>query len=252
MTAGTSSVVERFGTVAEPYDRGRPPYPDELYAALECLTGIRLAGAMVADVGAGTGIATRGLLARGARVVAVEPGARMVKLLRAHDPSTAAIRGNGNALPLRDSAVDIVAYAQAWHWVDPYQGLLEARRVLKGGGALAAWWNVPDRSATWLAEHERRVAASCPERAARRSAPLEKMAPAHGFQVRTARTRWSRTIPLAVFLASVRSTSYVAALRPREADALIAEERDRLEAVFPGGEVTEPLVTGVVVARKVG
>ena len=56
-----------FGTVADLYDAARPGYPTQLFDAL----GMP-AGRTVIDIGAGTAIATQELLARGAKVVAVD------------------------------------------------------------------------------------------------------------------------------------------------------------------------------------
>jgi 16S rRNA A1518/A1519 N6-dimethyltransferase RsmA/KsgA/DIM1 with predicted DNA glycosylase/AP lyase activity len=53
-----------FATVVDEYDTGRPGYPAGVYDALG-----PLAGAVVLEGGAGTGIATRALLDRGAHVV---------------------------------------------------------------------------------------------------------------------------------------------------------------------------------------
>ncbi|MDP8909239.1 MAG: hypothetical protein M3N47_09035, partial [Chloroflexota bacterium] len=57
-----------FETVADQYDAARPSYPDEVFEALVPLEGLKLL-----DVGAGTGIATRALIARHADVIAVDP-----------------------------------------------------------------------------------------------------------------------------------------------------------------------------------
>ena len=54
-----------FESVADEYDTGRPGYPDGVFDALGPVAGLA-----TLDVGAGTGIATRALIARGARVVA--------------------------------------------------------------------------------------------------------------------------------------------------------------------------------------
>jgi hypothetical protein len=54
----TSMPGSRFDPVADDYDAGRPSYPDEFFAAVEEITG-PLAGQLVLDGGAGTGIATR-------------------------------------------------------------------------------------------------------------------------------------------------------------------------------------------------
>jgi 2-polyprenyl-3-methyl-5-hydroxy-6-metoxy-1,4-benzoquinol methylase len=66
-----------FDSVATEYRNARPSYPDVLYNIVAELVG-GLAGKAVADVGAGTGIATSALAARGASVVAVEPSRAML------------------------------------------------------------------------------------------------------------------------------------------------------------------------------
>ncbi|MGC5412996.1 SAM-dependent methyltransferase, partial [Streptomyces sp. DT225] len=63
-----------FDRAAAQYAAARPSYPDALFDAVEDIAGRPLRGARALDVGAGTGISTRRLLDRGARVVAVEPG----------------------------------------------------------------------------------------------------------------------------------------------------------------------------------
>ena len=68
---------ERFSNRVDDYVRCRPGYPAALFerlAAHGCLD----AGSLVVDVGSGTGILSRGLLAAGgARVVGIEPNAAM-------------------------------------------------------------------------------------------------------------------------------------------------------------------------------
>jgi SAM-dependent methyltransferase len=83
-----------FGSVAETYDRVRPgPAP-------EALDWLVPDGCEVAvDLAAGTGLFTRELLGRAARVVAVEPDPRMREVLgRA---STSRIRGSGSTATTR-------------------------------------------------------------------------------------------------------------------------------------------------------
>jgi ubiquinone/menaquinone biosynthesis C-methylase UbiE len=65
-----------FETVAETYERGRPPYGDEAIAWIAERLGIG-PGRRVLDLAAGTGKVARQLLPLGAEVVAVEPGDQM-------------------------------------------------------------------------------------------------------------------------------------------------------------------------------
>lgn len=73
----TTPQARSFDRAASAYAAHRPSYPPELFDAVEDLAGRPLRGADVADIGAGTGLATALLHARGARVVAVEPGPAM-------------------------------------------------------------------------------------------------------------------------------------------------------------------------------
>ena len=140
----TSARALSFNAAAAQYAANRPSYPPALFDAVEELAGRPLKGARVVDVGAGTGIATALLHARGAEVLAVEPGAGMAAEFRRRCPTSPLVRGNGNALPLADAHADLVTYAQAWHWTDPARSVPEALRVLR-----------PGRRAGALVEHRR-------------------------------------------------------------------------------------------------
>jgi ubiquinone/menaquinone biosynthesis C-methylase UbiE len=237
------TVAAVFGAVAGAYAAARPGYPARLYERLAELAGRRLEGALIADVGAGTGIAARQLRDRGAHVVAIEPSEGMLAELVASSPGVRVVRGDGNALPLRDRSVDFVTYAQAWHWTNPDLAVPEFQRVLRPGGAFAAWWNLTDRGERWAREQEQRLIAACPTyhqaRAryptARRGDPAARP---YGLPMRTAEFHWTRRLPLAAHLANLHSKSYVAELGSGAATFLEAERAALLED-FPDGVVTE-------------
>jgi SAM-dependent methyltransferase len=237
-----------FDALVDQYDAARPSYPDGLYDALPPLDG-----ALVADVGGGTGISTRGLLARGADVVAYDIGPKMLQRLRANgSPGPGALRGvvvaDGHALPARDGTFDLVTYAQAFHWMRQPEAAREARRVLKDNGALAVWWNNTAARDTpwWRARQEM----------------LERLNPSYHHDYRSEDphlgevfadvTRhdiaWVRRIAIEDYVTFLASTSYVAALGPR-LEEFLAAQRDVLTDAFPGGVVTEPYVTRLWVAR---
>src|SRR5690348_10963933 len=85
MTGLPGSTGRRYGKVfdeiAAEYDRHRPAYPDELVDQACQLAGIGR-GDHVLEVGCGSGQLTRGLLARGLRVTALEPGKTLIALAR--------------------------------------------------------------------------------------------------------------------------------------------------------------------------
>jgi SAM-dependent methyltransferase len=135
-----------FAEVAAAYERGRPEYPVE---AIRWLVGNEPCD--VVDLGAGTGKLTRGLLALGHRVVAVEPLAEMRGELEHAVPGARALAGSAEAIPLPDAAADVVATGQAFHWFDHEQALPEIARVLRPGGRLALVWNTRDDRDPWMA-----------------------------------------------------------------------------------------------------
>jgi len=127
----------RFHDRAEDYARYRPGYPDDAVSAL--LLGLP-AACTVADIGAGTGILSRLLAARGARVLAVEPNAAM-RAAAAHHPNVHWSDGTAEATRLSDASIDLVTIAQAFHWVDVAPTLREFARILRPHGRLAILWN---------------------------------------------------------------------------------------------------------------
>jgi len=233
-----------FGDVAGAYAAARPDYPAELYRVLAALAGRPLDEAIVVDVGAGTGIAARQMRDRGARVLAVEPSEGMLGELVAASPGVQVIRGDGNALPLRDGIADFVTFAQAWHWLSPGRAMPEAWRVLRPGGTMAAWWNLTARVQRWEVEQEERLVAACPGyREGRDRYPgargTDVVALPTGAPIQTAEFGWSRRVPLDVHLANLNSKSYVASLGRDDAAAFLATERAALRAWFPGEMITE-------------
>ncbi len=144
-----------FDQQAEAYDRFRPTYPD---AVIDELLGPVPAGLDVLDVGCGTGIASRQMAQRGAKVLGVELAPRMAEIARGHgvDVEIAAFE----AWDAAGRTFDRVTSAQAWHWLDLPIATAKAASVLRPGGKLCLIWNAgcqPDDLADALEEVYARV-----------------------------------------------------------------------------------------------
>ena len=127
-----------FDGVAEEYDRERPSYPPELIeAAVE--RGALTAGDPVVEVGCGTVLLTAGLVAKGLRVDAVDPGENMIQLAWRRVGEGAAVRfhhGRFEDVALPESAFAAVFSATAFDWVEPEIGWARAAGLLRPGGIL--------------------------------------------------------------------------------------------------------------------
>jgi SAM-dependent methyltransferase len=139
-----------FDQQAEAYDRFRPTYPDAL---IDELLGPVPAVLNVLDVGCGTGIASRLMAQRGAKVLGVELAPRMADIARSHgiEVEIAAFEGWDAA----GRTFDRVTSAQAWHWLDLPIATAKAASVLRPGGRLGLIWNAgsqPDDLADALEE----------------------------------------------------------------------------------------------------
>jgi SAM-dependent methyltransferase len=135
-----------FADVAAAYERGRPEYPED---AVRWLAGDEPKD--VVDLGAGTGKLTRGLIALGHRVTAIEPLPEMLEMLVASSPGAFASLGSAEVIPLPDESADVVTCAQAFHWFDHAAALPEIARVLRPNGRLALVWNTRDDREGWVA-----------------------------------------------------------------------------------------------------
>jgi SAM-dependent methyltransferase len=243
-----------FDALATEYDAARPSYPDGLYDALDELAG-PLDGALVAEVGAGTGISTRGLLSRGADVVAYDLAPNMLERLRANgSPGPGALLGaavaDAHALPLRDGVADVVTYAQAFHWVRGPEAAREAARVLRPDGALALWWNnSAAQDEPWWQRQQDALEAVIPtyDRGYRAHDVPAGLHTAFD-SVETAEVPWVRLLDVETYVTFLASKSYVASLGDRTAPFL-DEQRAVLTEAFPDGTVEEPYVTRLWVAR---
>jgi SAM-dependent methyltransferase len=133
-----------FGMDADGYDMARPDYPAGIFDQLS-----RRAGTLHAlsgfEIGPGTGIATRALLARGvAALVGYEPdkalAARVVE--RIDDPRLRICTSSFEGNRAQTASFDFGVAATSFHWLAADIAYPEVRRLLKPGGQWGMWWNV--------------------------------------------------------------------------------------------------------------
>lgn len=135
-----------FSQKAADYRMARPAYPAVWFESL-VTEGLLFPDALVADIGAGTGLLTASLLDRGVKVIAVEPNDEMRAACEAWLGGRANFRvvaGTAAATTLEENSVDLVTAAQAFHWFDVDESRREFLRILKPGGQVALVWNDRD------------------------------------------------------------------------------------------------------------
>ena len=157
MSDAAKSPMERFSDRVENYVRHRPGYPPQILGVLQSHAGLR-GGAVVADIGSGTGISTELLLRTGATVMAVEPNAAMRgaaerKLLGF--TGFCSVEGSAQETTLFADTVDLVTAFQAFHWFNTPETRTEFSRILKPEGKIALVWNERRLESTnFLKEYE--------------------------------------------------------------------------------------------------
>jgi SAM-dependent methyltransferase len=166
MSAMPGDPTERFSSRVANYVRYRPSYPAAAIALLRAHCGLR-PGARVADLGSGTGILTRLLLAAGAEVFGVEPNEGMrgaAEVLLKGVAGFHSVRGTAEATTLPGDSMDLLVAGQAFHWFKVEAARNEALRVLRAGGYGALLWNEhPSEGSAFLGDFERVARAHAPE-----------------------------------------------------------------------------------------
>jgi SAM-dependent methyltransferase len=233
-----------FGAVADDYDRLRPGPPEE---AVDWLLPSRCDVAV--DLAAGTGLLTRVLARKVARVVAVEPDGRMAAVLRAHSPGVHVIQGRGEALPMPDASADGVFVSSAWHWMDPDRAVPEIARVLRDGGRFGVVWSSLDREVGWLRELRRLSSPDADQAAAHsedqprsrhRDVTLPEGSPFGN--IRTASFRLTRPMAVGDLVDLLATYSGVITARPEDRAAGLARARAALQEQFPdAAEIDVPI-----------
>jgi SAM-dependent methyltransferase len=239
--------VVSFESVVDEYEQGRPTYPAGVYDALGSIEGLR-----VLEGGAGTGIATRELLRRGARVVPFDVGPDILGRAVRRSPGLAAVVADGARLPFRDGCADLTCFAQSWHWLDPDRRCQEAARVLAPRGRWAGWWSHARADGQpWFESYWSALESASVARKEHREIDWgDGLARSGVFHVEDRVTvPWVREVSVDHWLTDQASHSYVAALDTAARGALMVELRHIVTDAFPTGAMDVPYETWLWIAR---
>jgi 2-polyprenyl-3-methyl-5-hydroxy-6-metoxy-1,4-benzoquinol methylase len=144
-------LTARFDELMDDYDLGR-----RIDVLVDSFLGAAtIHGKLVLDAGCGVGGITRALVAKGARVVALDIGPQLAATTRARCGCNAVV-GTLTAMGLAADSFDTVVSSEAIeHTPDPIRSVLELYRVVKPGGHLVLstpnrLWQAPVRAASAL------------------------------------------------------------------------------------------------------
>lgn len=241
--------TSRFSDRVADYVKFRPTYPNAaIDAALQNTPNPEQLTA--ADVGAGTGISSRLLAARGVRVFAVEPNEAMASEIGTSERITW-VRGTAECTNLPTNSVDVVVCAQAFHWFRHAEALSEFHRVLRPGGWVALIWNIRDESDPLTAEYTQAIRSVIGSEPAEMRGFEESVLDTNGFarreSVAVPHEQW---LDVAGFIGRATSASYVPKSGPGH-DHLVASLRAiHARHATPSGLVAMRYSTRVNITQK--
>jgi SAM-dependent methyltransferase len=260
-----ADLIHAYDAAADGWDAGPGPLYEPLARALVAAAPVPLAGRVVLDLGAGTGVAARAALAaRAHRVVGADLSEAMLRRHALKDGSSkdeatsCPVAADATALPFRDDCFDLVLAAFCLNHLSRLEvGLAELRRVAAAIAAstFAPGWTHPAKEAvdeavrsfgyrppswyTALAPGER---AADPQR-------LAACAAAAGFtrvQARTVAVPTPVATPAKLAAWRLGMAHYAPFLRTLDAPSQAAVRRAAERAVAASG-VTGPLIVEMTV-----
>ena len=154
---------DKFTNKASNYAKYRPSYPKEFIDYL--MDEVGMAGKIIADIGAGTGILTKLLADRAGRVIAIEPNKDMWDTCMEYCRILAnftALDGTAEDTGLPENSVDYITVAQAFHWFDRERTKTEFQRILKPNGKVTLVWNSRIAESEFIRENDELLRRVCP------------------------------------------------------------------------------------------
>ena len=250
------SHTERFSGRVDAYSRYRPRFPQAILAFLREHHALP-ADAVVADIGAGTGMLAEIFLEAGHRVLAVEPNREMLAgcaLLAEQYPAFRIVEGSAESTTLAAESVDLIAVGRAMHWFDWPRAHREFQRILKPEGRVLIATNGHRDSGSPVSEQLsdvlRRHRTDSFESDVRRH--FEKKLNGFLDAATWHRTRLPHTMTMSFDTLVGYAQSLSAIPHPGQAgyEAMVAELRDLFGRYQQDGVVKTPLVCQLYLGRS--
>jgi ubiquinone/menaquinone biosynthesis C-methylase UbiE len=252
-----------FDGVADLYDRVRPTYPeplfDELFSRLPKSPN-------VLEVGPGTGQATVSLLARDARVTAVELGVNMASRLRRkfdNEDQLKIVVSSFEDVLVTSHSFDLVVAATAYHWVEESVRLEKPIDILRPEGWLAIidTVNISSPSDAGFSDRSQFIYDKYGDGSDEPRQPLAhevtgflfdalEKSPLYATPLRF-RYPWDQTNDAERFGDLLRSYSSTQAMPEAEREAFVGEMIGLVNNEF-AGHVTQPIVIVLTMAQPAG
>lgn len=249
-----------FDRVAELYDRARPGYPAKLFDDIAELASLTPSSRLL-EIGAGTGKATQSLAPRAQSLLALEPGSRLARVARtklADFPGVEVVEQKFEDFVLGGrSPFDLVFAAQSFHWVDPAVRCERAAAVLRSGGTLALFWNVPqpglaqvhERIGIAYADHAPELSTAWAERhSSGRDVAVEVDAAGRFGEVQVREYAWTRSFSAAEWIELLDTQSDHRVLDPAKRARLFDAIGDAIGAL--GGVLATQWITRAYLAKR--
>jgi len=252
-TDGVHRTATAFSDAAPVYEQTRPGYPPEALTWLADQLDLG-PGRRVLDLAAGTGKLTRGLVGRGAAVIAVEPVEGMRQALASAVADAAIVAGVAQAIPLGTGSVDALTVAQAMHWFANEHAVDEMHRVLRPGARLAVVWNRRDMSDPLQVTLDRLMAPLRGDTPSGTSGRWRRVLEGVGGAVphfsphAQLHTPWRQPVDVEGVAGRVASVSFVAAMDVASREQLLEEVRSAAR-LYPS-PLTLPYTTEIFCYRR--
>lgn len=236
-----------FNQLSDAYDSFRPDYPAALFEFLQARLALGRSS-RVTDVACGTGRSTVPWCAITHSLTGIEAAANMLFHARRRAAEAGCevtwVQARAEESGLFSQSQDLVTVAQAFHWLGP-QVLDEFARILKPGGAVAIYWNVPAHpDAPYFQDVTALIQAYNPayDRGHHDFKDTEARLRAHPAFPTVETYAFPHTVRYTIdhYLGYLASRSFAGGVIQGEAwDRFSAELRRCLSSHFPDGRVTE-------------